>query len=330
MGLLAAVVLSFVPALLYALVVYQLDPYEKEPALLVGSAFAWGAGVAAAGAVVSQLVLHGAFHAVTGSESAAEVANTTLFAPLTEESLKGLAVLLVFLLLYRELDSLLDGIVYAAVTALGFAATENALYLYGGFVEHGGEGLWWLFLLRVVMGAWDHPFYTAFIGLGLAIARLDHRVAVRWLAPVAGWCAAVFFHSLHNGLATLAGEVSGCFGLVMFAVDWSGWLFSGLFILWALRHEGRLLAAQLAEEVGLGHLTARQHRTAASVPARWGAGLRALGGGRLGATRRFYQACAELAHKKHHRARHGEEDGNSAHIERLRREVAALSPGAEA
>ena len=49
-----------------------------------------------------------------------------MIAPIIEESLKGLAVLLVFLLFRKEFDSILDGIVYAAITALGFAATENS------------------------------------------------------------------------------------------------------------------------------------------------------------------------------------------------------------
>jgi RsiW-degrading membrane proteinase PrsW (M82 family) len=329
MGFLAAAVLSFVPALFYAALVYKLDPYEKEPWVLVGGVFAWGAVVATIGAIVSQLVLHGATDAVIGT-AGADILGTTVFAPLTEESLKGLAVLLVFALLYREFDSVLDGIVYAGVTAIGFAATENVLYLWDAFETEGSGGLLSLFLLRVVMGAWDHPFYTAFIGIGLAVARLDRRTAVRWLAPPLGWCTAVLFHGLHNGLATAGEHVSGCFALIMFAVDWAGWLFWAVMILWALRVEARILAVQLAEEVGHGHLTALQHRTAASVRARIAAVLRGLGSGRMGATRHFYQVCAELAQKKHQRALHGEEGGNTALIERLRREVAALSPGAEA
>jgi RsiW-degrading membrane proteinase PrsW (M82 family) len=330
MGFLAAVVLSFVPALLYAVIVYELDPYEREPWVLVGGVFAWGATVAALAAIVQQVVLGGVFQALTGSADLADVTGTTVFAPLTEESLKGLAVLLVFAFVYRELDSVLDGVVYSAVAALGFAATENVLYLWQAFGESGAAGMLSLLLLRVVMGAWDHPFYTAFIGMGLVIARLDRRTAVRWLAPPAGWGLAVAAHSLHNSLATLAERVSGCFGLLMFAVDWSGWLFWLVVIAWALRAEGRLLAAQLAEEVGYGHLTPEQHRTASSVLARCSAVLRGIGSGRLFATRRFYQACAELAHKKHHFALHGDEGGNGALIAMLRHEVAALSRGVEA
>src|SRR3954449_13409510 len=98
MAFLLAAFLSFAPALLCATFVYWIDRYEKERKLLLGLVFFWGAVVAAAGALVSQLLLEGAVTGLTGSKKAADLAGTTLFAPLTEESLKGFAVLLVFLL----------------------------------------------------------------------------------------------------------------------------------------------------------------------------------------------------------------------------------------
>lgn len=324
-GLVLAVFLSFVPALLCAAVVYWIDHFEKEPRVLLGAVFGWGAVVATLGAIVSQLFLEGAVHVLTGSEETASLAGTTLFAPLTEESLKGLAVLLVFLVLRKEFDSLLDGIVYAGVVALGFAATENVLYLYGAFEEGGIEKLLGVAFLRVGLGAWDHPFYTAFIGIGLAAARLSRSGAVRWLAPPAGWGVAVFTHSLHNSLATGA-EHMPALGLLMFLIDWSGWLAIGMLILWALHREGRLLAVHLADEVDRC-LTAQQYRTATSLGTQIGARLRALGSGRLGATRRFYRLCGELAHKKHQLALLGEDDGRT--IDGLRAELARLSGQAD-
>jgi RsiW-degrading membrane proteinase PrsW (M82 family) len=327
-GFALAVLLSFVPALLCAAVVYWIDHFEKEPRILIGAVFFWGAVVATLGAVVSQLFLQGAVHVLTGSEDTASLAGATLFAPLTEESLKGAAVLLVFLVLRREFDSLLDGIVYAGVVALGFAATENVLYIYGGFLEGGFEDLFSIAFLRVGLGAWDHPFYTSFIGIGLAAARLSRSAAVRWLAPPAGWGVAVFTHSLHNSLATGAEQLPAL-GLLMFLIDWSGWVAIGVLILWSLHREGRLLAVHLADEVERGCLTAQQYRTASSIGTQVGARLRALGSGRLGSTRRFYRLCGELAHKKHQLALLGDENGTGRAIEGLRAELARLSGQAD-
>ena len=324
MGFLLALLLSFVPALLCAGMVYWLDRYEKEPRILLGAVFGWGAVVAVLGALVAQLLLEGAVTLVTGSQKVADMAGMTLFAPVTEESLKGAAVLVVFFFVRRELDSVMDGIVYAAVTALGFAATENVFYLFGEYTEKGMQGMLGLFFLRVVLGIWDHPFYTSFIGIGLALSRLSRSNVIRWLAPPAGWGVALGFHSLHNTLATLS-EGTPAFGVVMFLLDWGGWLFMSLLILVSIRREGRLLGTHLAEEVELGRLTLNQYRTAASSWARSGACLRALPCGRLRTTSRFYQVCGELAHKKEQLARLGDEGCNTALIEQLRAELAGLS-----
>jgi len=327
MGLLAAIFLSFIPALLCAGIVYWIDRYEKEPVVLLGAVFFWGAVVAALGALVAQTLLGGAVHLATGSEELADLAGATLFAPLTEESVKGFAVLLVFLALRREFDSLLDGLVYAGMVALGFAATENVLYLYGAFTESGLEGMLGLFFLRIVLGLWDHPCYTSFIGIGLALSRLGRSAWVRWLAPPAGWTLAVLAHALHNILATGSAQLPGL-GVLMFFVDWGGWLVIAVVIVVSIEREGRLLGLHLAEEVERGALTAAQYHTAVSIGAQLTARLRALASGRLGATRRFYQLCGELAHKKHQLCTVGDEGCNNRIIEGLRAEMVRLSPGA--
>ncbi|MFL6292460.1 MAG: PrsW family intramembrane metalloprotease [Thermoanaerobaculia bacterium] len=324
MGFLLSFLLSFIPALGCAVLVYWLDRYEKEPRLLLGAVFGWGAVIAVIGAVVAQLFLAGMMTAATGSEKATDFAGMALFAPVTEESLKGIAVLLVFLVLRREFDSVLDGIVYAAVVALGFAATEDLFYLYGEYTKTGMDGLFTLFAMRIVMGIWDHPFYTSFIGIGLAMSRLSRSAAVRWLTPPAGWCVALAFHGLHNTLAALSEGAPGL-GALMFLIDWAGWFFMSIFIFILIRREGRLVGAHLKEEMDAGRLSPSQYRTAASSWARSGARLRALFRGRMGATRRFYQVCGELAHKKEQLARLGDEGCNTALVEQLRAELAGLA-----
>lgn len=319
-----AVLLSFVPAFLCAAFIYWIDRYEKEPKLLLGLVFFWGAVVATGGAIVSQLILEGTVKTATGSESAADLAGTTLFAPLTEESLKGFAVLLVFLVLRKEFDSVLDGLVYAGVVALGFAATEDALYLFGESTKSGVDGMMGLWVVRVVLGIWDHPFYTAWMGLGLAASRLSRSALVRWLAPPAGWVLAVIAHSLHNSLATAAAEVNEL-GLLMLLLDWMGWFLMGVILLVALWRERKMLQSQLAEEVTRGTLGEQHYRMALS-PVHLGVRLRALFSGRLLATRRFYRLAGELAHKKQQLARLGEEGGTAAIVEQLREEIRQLAP----
>jgi RsiW-degrading membrane proteinase PrsW (M82 family) len=329
MGFLLAVILSFGPALACAATVYWLDRYEKEPKVLLGAVFGWGAIVATLGALVAQTLLGGMMKLAEASDEATELAGGSIFAPVTEESLKGLAVLLVFWVLRRELDSVLDGIVYAATAALGFAATENVLYLFGEYLEKGPAAMLGLFGLRVVLGAWDHAVYTSFIGVALALARLSRSAALRWLLPPAGWFLAVGVHSLHNTLAAVAAETPGS-GVLMFLIDWSGWLFFAVLMLWCIHREKRMLGRHLAEELQLGRMTPEQYQTALSGRARARARLRAALSGRLPATRRFYEVCGELAHKKNQLARYGEEDGNASLVEGLRNEMTQLSGQAAA
>jgi RsiW-degrading membrane proteinase PrsW (M82 family) len=142
MGLILSLFFGFVPMLFFAWVLYWLDRFEKEPKILLGGVFIWGALVAAGMAFVVNTLFGMGVYFFTGSEIATELATGSLVAPPVEETLKGLAILLVFFLFRREFDSILDGIVYAGIAALGFAATENAYYIYnfgyleGGFGEH--------------------------------------------------------------------------------------------------------------------------------------------------------------------------------------------------
>ncbi len=329
MEITAAFLLSFIPALFYVMILYWLDRYEKEPKILVGAVFLWGAIVAAGAAYILNTVFGVGIYLLTESEDLTDIATGSFVAPISEEILKGFAVLIVFLLFYKEFDSILDGIVYGGVTALGFAATENVLYLYErGFLEDGWEGLWFMFFLRVVFGAWNHVSYTAFTGIGLAITRLSKSCVAKTIAPVGGLLMAMFIHFIHN---TLSSSVEGVGGLLfIFVVDWLGWLFLILIILWATRREKKRIQKYLADEISMGHLTQGQFMVASSAWNRGMASLNALFRGGYRETRNFYQLCTELAYKKYQYDRVGETRGNTKEmIEKLRMEVARLSPQAK-
>jgi hypothetical protein len=149
------------------------------------------------------------------------------------------------------------------------------------------------------------------------------------MAPPAGWILSVFFHSLHNSLATYA-ELEGTLGVLMFLIDWSGWFFMGSLVLWSVWHEGRLLGRYLKDEVERGLISEQHYRTAISSWAQTSAWWRAMGSGHFGSTRRFYQVCGELAHKKHHLATLGEEGGSVQTVQALRAELHQLAPRAVA
>src|SRR5215210_985240 len=294
MALIGAIFFGFVPMFLLAAFVNWLDRYEKEPKLLLGAAFLWGVIVAGGGA----FILNTGFgiYVLTGSEGAAEFGTTSIIAPIIEEGLKGLAVLAVFFLFRHEFDSILDGIVYASITAMGFAAIENVLYIYrNGFLENGWEGFWTLVVIRVVLVSWMHPFFTAFTGIGLAIARMSSNMLVKIIAVPAGYTVAVLTHAFHNTFSSLIGGSGGFFlGLL---ADYLGYAIMLAFIIWMIFHERNLLKKNLRDEVINGSISQRQYDTAISF-FQMNAHLSALTSGSFGSTRRFYQVLGELAHKK--------------------------------
>lgn len=326
-GILLSLSLGIVPMFIFAYWVYWTDRYEKEPLPMLVGTFLWGAIVAAGAAYLINTILGLGVFLFTDSEFATEITTGALIAPFVEESLKGIAVLIVFLAFRTEFDTYLDGIVYAAITALGFAAAENSYYIFTyGYQEGGLAGAFFMVFVRVVLVGWQHPFYTAFIGIGLAAARLSRRTEIKITAPIVGFGAAVFTHSMHNTLASLLpSSISISLGTML---DWSGWFLMLVFILWAIYRENRWIVEQLREEVTMEIITASHYQTACSAWAQSLARMRALVNGHYRLTSRFYQTCAELAFKKHQHATLGDEGGNSKIIQNLRAELSQLAPHA--
>ena len=328
MALLGALFFGFVPMFLFAAFVNWLDRYEKEPKLLLGAAFLWGVVIAGGGAFILNTISGIGIYVFTGSEGAAEFGTTSIVAPIIEEGLKGLAVLVVFLMFRNEFDSILDGIVYGAITAMGFAAIENVLYIYrNGFLESGWEGFWTLVFIRVLLVGWMHPFFTAFTGIGLAIARMSRNILVKLIAVPMGYMVAVLAHAFHNTFSSLIGGGGGF--IVGLLADYFGYIFMLAFIIWMIIHERSILKKNLREEVANGSISQNQYNTAISF-FQTNAHLSALTSGSFGATRQFYQVLGELAHKKEQLAQVGDEGGNTKIIHQLRGELVRLAPLAKA
>jgi len=326
--LFGAIFFGFVPMFLFAAFVNWLDRYEKEPKLLLGAAFVWGVVIAGGGAYILNTMFGLGIYYITGSEGAAEFGTTSIVAPIIEEALKGLAVLVVFLVFRHEFDSVLDGIVYGAITAMGFAAIENVLYIYrNGFQGGGWEGFWTLVVVRVLLVGWMHPFFTAFTGIGLAISRMSRNTLVKIIAVPAGYTMAVLTHAFHNTFSTVLGGTGGFFiGLI---ADYIGYAIMLAFIIWMIVRERDILKKHLVEEVNNGLISQKQYSTSISF-FQTNVHLAALTSGAFRPTSRFYQVLGELAHKKEQLSKVGNEKGNSQIIENLRAELMQLAPQAKA
>ncbi len=177
-----------------------LDRYEPEPRSLLALGLAWGAFVATAAALFLQGM--GGIVGTLTSEQQLRFA-----APLTEEATKGAFLFLLLWWRRNELDGILDGIVYAGMVGIGFAFTENILYLASayngteGIAPGGAEALTGTFLVRCIASPFAHPLFTAFTGIGVGIAVSTRNPVTRVVAPLAGYAAAVCAHALWNAAA---------------------------------------------------------------------------------------------------------------------------------
>ncbi|MFT4029474.1 MAG: PrsW family intramembrane metalloprotease [Protaetiibacter sp.] len=202
--LVAAGVLALLPLAVVLLGVYWIDRWEPEPRPLLVFGFLWGAVMSVAIALLVDVGVQLTSYAAGVEPSALDVAATVVQAPIVEESAKGLGVLLIFLVARKYFDGPVDGIVYAAVIAGGFAFTENILYFadsisYSGFVS--GD-VAFTFFTRGVMSPFAHAMFTSMTGLfiGLWGAR---SVAGGIGGFFVGLIPAMILHALWNGTSYL-------------------------------------------------------------------------------------------------------------------------------
>lgn len=106
-------------------------------------------------------------------------------AAIPEELLK-LLVIACYCARRRSFDEPMDGLVYGATAALGFAAIENALYV--------AQGGWIVAVLRSVTAVPMHAAEGAILGYSLARSRLLFRRGATW----AGLAIAVSVHGAYD------------------------------------------------------------------------------------------------------------------------------------
>ena len=153
-ALLVALVLAAIPLVGVLLFIRWIDRWEPEPRGALLFALLWGAGASVLIALIFSGVTqhYEALAGFTGS-GVATFFEAVVQAPIIEEFAKGLGILLILWVMRRTFDGPVDGVVYAATIATGFAFTENLQY-FGLAINHdGGLGgdVAQTFLLRAIL-----------------------------------------------------------------------------------------------------------------------------------------------------------------------------------
>ena len=324
-GLFLVFIFGIVPMVVYALILWWFDRYEKEPLGLLIAAFLWG-GIPAIGfSLVAQLVLEVPISSFV-SPLASDLIGATVVAPVTEEVFKGAALLLLLLFFRKEIDSPLDGIIYGGLVGFGFAAVENVFYFVGAFTESGLGGLALLTVFRAFLFGLNHALFTGLTGLGLALARTATRWPVKVGAPVVGLLLGMTAHGVHNGSVALGAEL--CWPcLITFASDWGGVVVLVGVMIWASVQEQRWITTHLADEVERGTLSQEDYAVVGSSIARLVQRAHTLYSGdlrRWSGLGRYYRLATELAFAKRRLARFPGEKDTEERVVELRDKVAAM------
>lgn len=331
--------LACLPTTAFALfVVRRIDRNEKEPWRLVLVAAAWGAIVATSLVVWAETVweISAQRTLVPGPGLDASLA---FMAGIIEELAKGLAVVLLYLVMRDDFDDVVDGIVYGAAVGLGFNFMESVDYmtnLYSIYLPEGygptAAGVQWYG--RQVLGLFfGHATYTAFIGAGLGIARQLPRHRQKALAIVGGFVVAIAGHFSWDAWSQFFPIPNTLFGLV--AIHLRTLIMTGPFtaalialLVFGIRYEGQNMADQMRKEAatGAGAILPEEVPNLISPWRRFRQRLQAMNrAGLAGYFRvsRLQTAQLDLAMERWHRARK-ETDTPPDAEEALRRRVIAL------
>ncbi len=280
-------VVALIPLVAVLLGVRWVDRWEPEPRYALVFAFLWGAGVSTLVSLWLNTAFTEAVYLSTGNVETAEAVGATIGAPLIEESAKGLGVLLLFLARRRYFDGPVDGIVYAATVAAGFAFVENILYF-----SRSVEILPQIFVMRGILSPFAHVLFTVAIGVALGLAaRSRSSFAWLWALPI-GWIIAVALHALWNG-STFTGSFFGLYVVVQVPL----FISTIVLVVWLRRRERKVITARLVEYARAGWFAPHEVTMLSSFPGRRAAlGWAGRGGpGAKRAMKDFQRSATALA-----------------------------------
>lgn len=159
-----------------------LDRLEPEPRAMRWNAFLWGAGIS--------VLVAGFVNEVTTATIGSSAA-LVISAPVAEEIMKSLGIL--GAAKRHQVDTPLDGAIYAGYVGLGFAMVENVIYFSQAIYD---DELGLVFVMRGLFSPFAHPFFTLWVGLAIGAAVRKGRS--RRIAAVRGLLPAMALHASWN------------------------------------------------------------------------------------------------------------------------------------
>ena len=288
-------ILCIVPLAIVVSVLLFIDRFEPEPLGLKLAALAWGGGVSIFFGIMGNEYVQYSVTEQTGDEVQGMIFSVVVGAPVVEELLKGLGVLVIVWARRTHISSAIDGLVYAGFAACGFLVVEDFTYFVRAVLTDGDLGQ--MFFQRVVMGVFGHVMYTSCMGWATGWAVTRARSAAAGCGAVAlGWFTGMLLHATWNGTAVLSGGDDELFDTFYIFIHVPLFLLWFLFIALAMKRERRDAAAGLMPYVAQGWIVPSEIQMVCDPRSRRAALAWASNGGPLAkkAMKQFMYALATL------------------------------------
>ena len=180
------IIYALAPVAIVIFYIYLKDKYEKEPKRLLIISFLLGAIVS----IIITTVLYGVFELavpLTNSLSVVQQFVQAFFVVGFTEELSKYLVVLLFAQRNKAFNEQFDGIVYAVMVSMGFAATENIFYV----IESGPTTA----LLRAFTAIPAHATFGILMGYFMGKAKFSQN---RTLLNLTGLGLAILFHGAYD------------------------------------------------------------------------------------------------------------------------------------
>ncbi len=176
--------LAIAPGVAISIYVYFRDRYEKEPLILLVQSFLAGFVVVSVAAVIE--VIYSSVFVLDELNIAHTAINNFFFIGFTEEVCKYYCL---YKIAYSKPDfnEPFDGITYAVMVSMGFATSENILYVINGGVTVG--------LLRIFTAVPAHATFGVLMGYFVGLAKFRKQPKPYLLL---GLIIATIFHGAYN------------------------------------------------------------------------------------------------------------------------------------
>ena len=182
------VLLAVIPALIIIFYVNINDKYDKEPKHLLVFSFLMGAIISILFASVLYLLTQSLVpFQVIEKQSVWQLFIKAFFMVGFIEEFSKYIIVRYYAQPKREFNEQFDGIIYAVMVSMGFATTENVMYVFEGGLQTA--------LLRMFTAVPAHATFAVIMGYFLGKAKFSQK---KTYYNLVGLLSAIFFHGAYD------------------------------------------------------------------------------------------------------------------------------------